>query len=271
MKKYFTHAYKNFVFRLSARNSFLFTFFYKYLFNPKKGTLGYFYNQISKNLDTTFVIQVGANDGINHDPIHKFVKRDKWQGLLIEPQPDVFRYQLFPLYMRDEGIFMENIAISDKISLMDMYKISFTRERWATGLTTFHRPTLQDKVDRGDVDIIAKRKGITVPSSIEKYIDEVKVESKTFEFLRAKYQIKEVDVLQIDVEGFDFEVIKLYDLSNNKPKVIVFESGHLGDDEYGEAEQYFTENEFLIKRVKGDSVAVRKDYSFGINMIKTFE
>ncbi|WP_296620133.1 FkbM family methyltransferase [Marivirga sp.] len=271
MKKYFTQAYKNFVFRLSARNSVIFTFFYKYLFNPKKGTLAYFYNQVSKNLDRPFVIQVGANDGINHDPIHKFVKRDKWRGLLIEPQPDVYRYQLFPLYLRDEGIFMENIAISDQISLMDMYKISFTRERWATGLTTFHKPTLQDKVDRGDVDIIAKRKGIKVPASREKYIDEVKVESKTFEFLRTKYQIKEVDVLQIDVEGFDFEVIKLYDLSLHKPKVIVFESRHLNDKEYAEAEQYFTDNGFLIKRVKGDSVAVRKDYSYGMELMETFE
>ncbi|HET8859512.1 FkbM family methyltransferase [Marivirga sp.] len=270
MKKYFTQAYKKFVFKLSARNSIIFTIFYTYFFNPKKGSLGYFYNQISKKLDQIFVIQVGANDGINHDPIHKFVKRDKWKGLLIEPQPDVFRYQLFPLYQRDEGVFMENIAISDKISLMDMYKISFTRERWATGLTTFHKPTLQDKVERGDVDLIAKRKGIKVPADKKDYIDQVKVESKTFEFLRAKYQIQEVDVLQIDVEGFDFEVIKLYDLTQNKPKVIVFESRHLGDEEYSNAEQYFSENGFEIKRVKGDSVAVRKDFDFGMEMMKTF-
>jgi FkbM family methyltransferase len=271
MKKYFAQAYKNFIFRLSARNSLVFTLFYKYFFKPKKGTLGYFYDQVSKNLDQIFVIQVGANDGINHDPIHKFVKRDKWKGLLIEPQPDVFRYQLFPLYMRDEGIFMENIAISEESTLMDMYKLSFTRERWATGLTTFHRPTLQDKVDRGDVDDIAKSKGIEVPSKKEDYIDEFKVESKTFELLRAKYQIKEVDVLQIDVEGFDFEVIKLYDLTRNKPKVIVFESSHLGSEEYAETERYFEENSFVLKRVKGDSVAVREDFVYGKEMMKTFK
>lgn len=271
MKKYFTQAYKNFVFGLSARNSVIFTFFYKYLFNPKKGTLGYFYDQISKNLDKLYVIQVGANDGINLDPIHKFVKRDRWKGLLIEPQPDVFRYQLFPLYMRDDGIFMENIAIGDKISLMDMYKISFTSERWATGLTTFNKSTLQNKVDSGRVEEIAREKGIKVPAKKEDYIDHLKVESKTFEFLRAKYQIKEVDVLQIDVEGFDYEVVKLYDLSQNKPKAIVFESRHLSDDEYAEAEQYFSENGFLIKKVKGDSVAIRKDYGFGVELLKTFE
>ena len=270
MKKFFSQAYKKFIFRLSARNSSVFTFFYSYLYNPSRGSLSYFYDQVSKNLKDVFVVQIGANDGINHDPIHKFVKRDHWKGVLVEPQPDVFRYQLFPLYLRNKGVYMENIAISDKIGLMDMFKISFSTERWATGLTTFHKPTLQDKVDRGDVDIIAKRKGIKVPSDKSKYIDQVKVEAKTFEFIRAKYQIEKVDVLQIDVEGFDFEVIKLFDLSANKPKVIVFESRHLNDKEYAAAEDYFHQNSFTIKRVKGDSIAVRNDYKFGIDLLKEF-
>jgi FkbM family methyltransferase len=225
---------------------------------------------VSRNLKDVYVIQIGANDGINHDPIHKFVKRDHWKGVLVEPQPDVFRYQLFPLYLRNAGIYMENIAISHEIGLMDMFKISFCAERWATGLTTFHKPTLQDKVDRGDVDIIAKRKGIRVPSSKSEYINQVKVEAKTFEFIRAKYQIKNVDVLQIDVEGFDFEVIKLYDLSKNKSKVIVFESRHLSDEEYSAAEAYFQQNNYTIKRVKGDSIAVSNDYTFGVELLKYY-
>ncbi len=270
MKKFFFQAYKRFIFNLSAKNSFIFKFFYKYFYKPSPGSLSYFYDQVSQDLKDVFVIQIGANDGINHDPIHKFVKRDNWQGVLVEPQPDVFRYQLFPLYMQNKGIYMENIAISDEIGLMDMYKISFSTERWATGLTTFHKPTLQDKVDRGDVDIIAKRKGIKMPSDKSKYIDQVKVEAKTFDFVRAKYQIGTVDVLQIDVEGFDFEVIKLYDLSKNKPKVIVFESRHLSDEEYGAAEGYFAKNDFTIKRVKGDSIAVRNNYQFGVALLNSY-
>lgn len=213
-----------------------------------------------------YVIQVGANDGINHDPIHKFVKRDKWKGLLIEPQPDVFRYQLFPLYMRDEGIWMENIAIGEEISLMDMYKISFTRERWATGLTSFYKPTLQAKVDSGRVDEIARERNLKVPKRRAEYIDELKVEVKTFEFLRTKYKIGEVDILQVDVEGFDYEVIKLYDLSKFKPKVVVFESDLLKDLEYAEAENYFVDHGYLIRRLGRDSIAVRKDFKLGISV-----
>ncbi|MFQ3212559.1 MAG: FkbM family methyltransferase [Marivirga sp.] len=269
MKKFFFQAYKRFVFNLSAKNSLVFKFFYSSLYKPSKGSLAYFYDQVSRNLSNIFVVQVGANDGINHDPIHKFVKRDGWKGVLIEPQPDVFRYQLFPLYMRNKGIYMENIAISNEIALMDMYKISFSNERWATGLTTFHKPTLQEKVDRGDVDIIAERKGIRTPKDKADYINQVKVEAKTFDFIRAKYQITDVDVLQIDVEGFDFEVVKLYDLSTHKPKVIVFESGHLNDADYAAAEHYFKTNDYLIKRVKGDSVAVHKQYTFGVSLINS--
>ncbi|MBK6267188.1 FkbM family methyltransferase [Marivirga sp. S37H4] len=270
MKKLFTQAYKKMIFNLSAQNSILFLSYYKYFYKPAKGSLACFYDKVSKHLDNTFVIQVGANDGINHDPIHKYIKRDRWKGVLVEPQPDVFRNQLFPLYLIDKGIYMENIAISDEIGLMDMYKISFTTERWATGLTTFNKPTLEAKVDNGDIDTISKRKKIKVPAKKSDYINQVKVETKTFDFLRAKYQIAEVDVLQIDVEGFDFEVIKLYDLSKNKPKVIVFESRHLTEIESSEAEAYFIEHSFTVKKIKGDSIVVRNDFKFGMDLLNDY-
>ena len=37
-----------------------------------------------------FFIQVGANDGITVDPIHKYIIEYHWNGILIEPQPGVF-------------------------------------------------------------------------------------------------------------------------------------------------------------------------------------
>ena len=33
----------------------------------------------------TFV-QVGAHDGVMHDPLREFILKNKWNGLLIEPQ-----------------------------------------------------------------------------------------------------------------------------------------------------------------------------------------
>lgn len=70
---------------LSADNNPLFTGYYKYLFFPKKNTLNDFLNQYSLSQPDFTVIQVGANDGITHDPIHKFIKRDQWRGVFLEP------------------------------------------------------------------------------------------------------------------------------------------------------------------------------------------
>lgn len=270
VKEYFKALYKSFIFRLSANNSFILYLFHTYLYKPSKGSLADFYNQISKAIPEVYVIQIGANDGINHDPIHKYIKRDQWRGLLIEPQTAVFRNRLFPLYLKNPGIQMENVAIGDSISLKDMYRISFCEDRWANGLTTFDRDTLQKKVDDGDIERIARKKGVKVPSQYAAYIERFKVECKTFEFLRAKYEIQEVDVVQIDVEGYDFELIKLYDLSDNKPKVVVFESKHLSEKAYAEALDYFEINGYKLIRIKGDSVGVRKDFDAGMIIIEKF-
>ena len=35
-------------------------------------------------------VQVGANDGVSHDPINAFVTRNRLAGVVIEPLPDVF-------------------------------------------------------------------------------------------------------------------------------------------------------------------------------------
>src|SRR5687767_667926 len=38
-----------------------------------------------------FFVQIGANDGRRGDPVFQFIRQYRWRGLLLEPQPDVFR------------------------------------------------------------------------------------------------------------------------------------------------------------------------------------
>lgn len=264
----FKRGYEDLIFSLSARNSAILNFYHSHIYKPQKGTLACFYNKLSTNLVPIYVIQVGANDGITHDPIHKYIKRDQWLGLLIEPQERVYRNRLFPLYRRNPLIHIENIAVNDHNGIMDFYRISFCDMRWATGLSTFHLPTLQKKVDAGEIDKLAARYKVKTPPNISQYLESVPVECKTFDFLRQKFNIKEVDVLQIDTEGFDFEIVKLYDLENHKPKVIVFESSHLDEAAYAEAASYFEQNGYIFRRIKGDSLAVLKSFHLGLQILE---
>ena len=90
--------YKRAMFNLSANYSTVYTGFYKYFYKPKHGSLGEFINYFSERNPGLNVVQVGANDGFINDPIHKFIRRDKWQGVLLEPQPTVLSERLNPDY-----------------------------------------------------------------------------------------------------------------------------------------------------------------------------
>ena len=270
LKKSVREWYKNIIFNLSAKNSWLIKLFYTRFYQPKKGSLSSFYHSYSLESPHIFVIQVGANDGINHDPIHKFIKRDGWSGILIEPQPYVFRNKLHPLYRRNQNIALENIAISQENCLMDMYRLSFTNERWATGLTTFDKEVLQKRVNSGGVDFTAQKQGVKTPEKREDYIENFKVEAKSFDFLIEKYQTKKVDVLQIDAEGFDFELVKLFDLGKCQPDVVVFEADHISEQDFEEVESYLNSHSYVFKKVGRDVLAVNKSATIANKVFKAF-
>ena len=141
--------YRWIVFNLSASNSIFFTLYYNFIFKPEKGSLEDFTNRFSKSLGKVTVVQIGANDGINNDPIHKFIKRDHWQGVLLEPQKYVFEKYLEPLYRKTKGITVLNAALDNKDGFKSIYKISFSDSRWATGLASFDRKILEEVVNSG--------------------------------------------------------------------------------------------------------------------------
>ena len=34
---------------------------------------------------------IGAHDGIMHDPLHQFLSKNEWSGVLVEPQKDMLK------------------------------------------------------------------------------------------------------------------------------------------------------------------------------------
>lgn len=264
----FRDFYRGAIFSLSARNSIFYTSLYRYFYNPKLQSLGYFYNQLSKSLPQIRVIQVGANDGITHDPIHKFIKRDGWKGILIEPQAEVFRNKLFPLYRRNPEIFLENVAVDRENGLMNIYKIAFSNERWATGLSSFQKETIESKIENGEIDAVANHNGVTPPKNHSDYLKVEKVETKSPQFLMEKYNLQEYDVLQVDAEGFDFEIVKMFDIRNYPPKVIVYEEKHLNSSQVEEVKKYLNERGYISAKLRGDRIVVKNGFEIGERILK---
>lgn len=93
----------------------------------------------------------------------KFIKRDKWQGILIEPQHDVFETYLKKLYEYSDRIAVYNYALDYTNGSRAIYKLSFSNARWATGLTTFNRDVLEKAIDSGHLGGHAEKSGIVLP------------------------------------------------------------------------------------------------------------
>lgn len=251
-------AYKQIVFNLSANNNPFFLSFYKYFYKPKPGSLASFTNYFSRKNKPVTVVQIGANDGFNHDPIHKFIKRDAWRGVLVEPQKEVYENYLKKLHAKSEAIKTVNAALDYKDGSSTIYKISFSNARWATGLTTFNRAMMEKAVVSEHVKSCAKKEGVELPKKPEDRFKEEKIPTISPKSLLQKFKINKIDWLQIDVEGFDYEVIKMFDIPSTKPKVIVFEQYSLSDADKKECYHYLQQNNYRIKEYGRDTLAVQE-------------
>ena len=253
------NLYKKLVFKLAASDSFIYINFYKWFYKPSARSLSEFIDNFSKANIGLQVIQIGANDGYNRDPFVKYIKRDKWRGILLEPQRYVFETFLKKLYKNSKRITPLNYALDNKNGSRKIYRLAFSNARWATGLTSFDRSFLQDAIDRGHVAGHAKRSGIELPKSNEDFITEESIETITPKSLMAKGNMQQVDLLAIDTEGYDLEVIKLFDIPKVKPRVIVYENMNLSEQDQANAINLLESNNYKTKNIKKDTIAMLKD------------
>lgn len=249
--------YKDFRITLSAQDNIFFKSYYKFLYRPKQGTLSNFLSNYSLYKKANFiVVQIGANDGITNDPIHKFIKRDNWRGVLLEPQPYVYNNFLKKIYKKNKGIYPLCAAIGAEDGFQKLYKIAFSNMRWATGLASFSKEKIEELFENGVVEKNCKKFGIEIPKEPEQRISYEIMEVICPQTLIKKYGIKNIDLLQIDAEGYDLEVIRLFDIKTIKPNAIVFENINHSKQILTECYEMLRENGYFLKEFGRDTLAI---------------
>lgn len=203
-----------------------------------------------------FVLQIGANDGFDNDPIHKFIMRYGWKGLLIEPQPKVFNKFLKKTYSRFPQLELLNAALSNEVSQQILYSISFSDHRWATGLSRFEKDSFSDLINNGYIASQAKLQGVKLPNSVDDYLVPLKVNTVNFDFILQKYGIVKIDFLQIDAEGYDFEILKLFPFNKIKPRFINLEYSHFDEQTKKECDHLLFKNNYKCVEVDFDLFCV---------------
>ena len=149
-------------------------------------------------------IQVGANDGIAHDPLHEHILAKGWRGILIEPLPEVFP-KLVANYAGHPGLAFEQVAIHPtKTELKLMVPEGDTILASATDRHFDYWPG----VDRSK-------------------LQEVRVPACRLDTIIVKHAFHPFDLLQIDAEGLDWQVMTSIDLGRFGPEYINFESWYI--------------------------------------------
>lgn len=259
IKRAYRKFYKNLRFNLSANDNPIFIGFYKYFYRPSKGSISEFLDVYSKSKKGNFtVVQIGANDGMTHDPIHKFIKRDRWRGVLLEPQKYVYDTFLKRVYQKNKEIHPLHAAIGAEDGETQLYKIGFSDMRWATGLASFDHAQIQKAFDSGLVADRCQKHQIEVPKEASKRIVAESIPVISANTLLNEYNISQIDLLQIDTEGFDYQVIQFFDIAKNKPKAIIFENVHLSPADKAACYQLLEENDYKIKEYGSNTLAMRR-------------
>lgn len=137
-----------------------------------------------------------------------------WKGLLLEPQTSYYE-KLVKNYSGTPGLTFLNCAISESEEPKKFYRIKEMADlpTWTQGLGSF------------DINTILKHSK-EIPG-IENYIITDSIDCISFESLLSKYEVKQIDLLQVDTEGYDYEIINMIDLNHIRPSIIAYESKHI--------------------------------------------
>jgi FkbM family methyltransferase len=187
--------------------------------------------------------QVGAFDGVMDDPLFPLIEKHGLIGVLLEPRRRIFE-RLKSNYSRFSGFTFVNAAIADTDGTRDLYAIKEGAEGpdWLHGISSFQKDVLM-------------RHASTIPN-LGSLVTTERVRTLTFATLFRECRIDHIDFLQIDTEGYDAEILKLFDFSRWKVPIVQFEHKHLSKEGFEGSLQLLIENGYKIAiGPEGDTLA----------------
>lgn len=202
---------------------------------------------LSQRQGWTF-FQAGANDGVLDDPYREFILSQRAEGVLVEPWPNFYQKLKRNYAYSATRLCFLNAAVSYPAERMTFYSLDPIKSE-ACGLVA-SAVGLETGLERAPLEALLKKRGIN-----EDIIVSRKVQGYPIEDLIDMAGYRSVDVLFLDLEGYESVVLKNYDDEVLKPKVISFESKHLfnKDDIF----RLLENRGFKLLHAAKDTVAVR--------------
>jgi len=158
-----------------------------------------------------FFIEAGANDGLKQSNSLYFEKYMGWKGLLIEPIPDLAEQ----CRLNRPRCLVENCAL-----VSAGYK-ERTVEMQYNDLMSFVKGAFGDEADESQ--FIETGKKFLRPGDSPHLIS---VPAKTLSDVLDSHRIEHVDLLSLDVEGYEADVLGGLDFGRHAPHFILCEVRH---------------------------------------------
>jgi FkbM family methyltransferase len=188
-------------------------------------------------------VQVGANDGVRFDGLYGFVTSRECSGIVIEPLTEYYE-KLKQNYANFPSIKPIRVAIHAESKQVDIHyvpsKNSQNLPEWVEGVGSInpeHWKKFDISPDLVGIETVAA-------TSLMKIIHE--------------HSLEELSLLQVDTEGYDYEIIKMIDFDAIKPSVIKFEHAHLGKAHKRELSNLLQKHGYNVYKTHEDFIAVRK-------------
>ena len=181
------------------------------------------------------LVVIGAHSGAWLKSL--FDKYKNQNILLVEPVP--YNIDLLKVNTaKYNNITIEISAVSEKNEIKKFYyvkpdAIKKLGKHWASGIGSFDKQHILNHKN--------KRFLVSDPD-----IEEVNIQYLTFSDLIEKYSISSIDLLQMDVEGAEFEILNSIDFEKIEIKKIIFEFKHF-DGTFKEGPKLNSIKEKLIK------------------------
>lgn len=161
------------------------------------------------NMRGGFFVEAGANDGVRQSNTLYFEKYLGWQGLLVEPIPDLAE----KCRRNRPGCVVEQCALVSNSYPYDTIEMRYC------DLMSVVRGAMKSR-QKEDAHLLAGQQFLREGEQVRA----VTVPARTLSDILDTHGISHVDLLSLDVEGYEPQVLKGLDLDRHSPKFMLIEA-----------------------------------------------
>lgn len=198
--------------------------------------------------------QVGANDGVLDDPIYPYIDAGGWEGVMVEPHPAYFK-DLSETHADRPGLHLVNCAVSSTPGEMELFHLAENQRTsfpdWARGCASLKPERLSE--------ILGDARTDDAGFDANRDIASVTVKVRPLADILADVGMQSLDILIVDVEGFELQVLDSVDLSSLGLRAAVVECN--GSDIHHETEvaARFASQGMITFRLRDDLIAMHPE------------